>query len=145
MVSKEKARLYKQTGKTSVCKKVPKPTCVSKSTCKYANGKVRQFCRKKYNTRHNRNSSSASSSSQGFFPVLNLRELKENKRPFRLQPVATRRKVGNKYGLDDWSATSSATSSSSSSPKMAKRMMLKPVATRRKVKDQGLNDWGSDE
>ena len=139
MVSKEKARLYKQTGKTSVCKKVPKPTCVSKSTCKYANGKVRQFCRKKYNTRHNRNSSSASSS-QGFFPVLNLRELKENKRPFRLQPVATRRKVGNKYGLDDWSA-----SSSSSSPKMAKRMMLKPAATRRKVKDQGLNDWGSDE
>jgi hypothetical protein len=142
MVSKEKARLYKQTGKTSVCKQVPKPTCVSKSTCKYANGKVRQFCRKKYNTRHNRrNSSSATSSSQGLFPVLNLRELKENKRPFRLQPVATRRKVGNKYGLDDWSASSSATSS----PKMAKRMMLKPVATRRKVKDRGLNDWGSDE
>jgi hypothetical protein len=28
---------------------------------------------------------------------------------------------------------------------MAKRRMLKPVATRRKVKDQGLNDWGSDE
>lgn len=142
MVSKEKARLYKQTGKTSVCKQVPKPTCVSKSTCKYANGKVRQFCRKKYNTRHNRrNSSSATSSSQGLFPVLNLRELKENKRPFRLQPVATRRKVGNKYGLDDWSASSA----SSSSPKMAKRRMLKPVATRRKVKDRGLNDWGSDE
>ena len=135
MVSKEKARLYKQTGKTSVCKKVPKPTCVSKSTCKYANGKVRQFCRKKYNTRHNRNSSSASSSSQGFFPVLNLRELHQNKRPFRLQPVATRRKVGDIQGLNDWASSSSSS---------RKRMKLRPVATRRKVDDNGLNDWGSE-
>jgi len=133
MVSKEKARLYRQTGKTSVCRKIPKPTCVAKSTCKYANGKIRHFCRKKYNTRSTRQASSRyTSSTQGSNPVLNLRELHQNKRPFRLQPVATRRKVGNVQGLDDWSK------SSSSSHK------LRPVATRRKVDDKGLNDWGSE-
>ena len=137
MVSKEKTRLYRQTGKTSVCRKVPKPTCVTKSTCKYANGKVRQFCRKKYNTRSTRQSrTSYTSSTQGSHPVLNLRELQQNKRPFRLQPVATRRKVGNIQGLNDWSKSSSSS---------RKRMKLKPVATRRKVGDiQDLNDWGSE-
>lgn len=132
MVSKEKARLYRQTGKTSVCRKVPKPTCVAKSTCKYANGKVRQFCRKKYNTRSR---TSYTSSTQGSHPVLNLRELHQNKRPFRLQPVATRRKVNNVQGLHDWASSSSSS---------RKRMKLRPVATRRKVDDKGLNDWGSE-
>lgn len=137
MVSKEKARLYKQTGKISVCKKVPKPTCVAKSTCKYANGKVRQFCRKKYNTRK---TTTGSSYTQGSHPVLNLRELYQNKQPFRLQPVATRRKVDDIQGLNDWSQSSSSSSSS------RKRNKLRPVAIRRKVDDdKGLNDWGSSE
>jgi hypothetical protein len=51
MVSKETARRYRQRAKTSKCRKVPKPACTQKPSCKYATGKKRQFCRTKTNTR----------------------------------------------------------------------------------------------
>ena len=131
MVSKEKARQYRQTGKTSTCRKIPKPACVAKSTCKYANGKIRHFCRKKYNTRSNRVSSSRSSTS-GSHPVLNLQELRHGKPPLRLQPVPMMKR-DDKIRLDDWSSSSSTKN-------------LQPVANRRKVNNErGLDDWGSSE
>ena len=137
MVSKEKVKLYRQRVKTSKCRKIPKPACNAKPTCKYASGKKRQFCRMKTNTRSSGRSSVRSTSTSGSYPVLKLQELRKNvnlKPLVRLQPVATRRKVNNERGLDDW-----GTSSSSNKP-----VRMQPVATRRKViNKRGLDDWGS--
>ena len=110
MVSKEKTRIYRQRLKTSKCRKMPKPACNAKATCKYANGKKRQFCRTKYNTRSNNaksRSSKYTSSTPGSYPVLNIQELGKKMNPFRLQPVANRKKVNNERGLDDWGSSSS--------------------------------------
>ena len=109
MVSKEKTRIYRQRLKTSKCRKIPKPACNAKATCKYTNGKKRQFCRTKYNTRSNNNAKSRSSkyttSTSGSYPVLNIQELGKKMNPFRLQPVANRKKVNNERGLNDWGSS----------------------------------------
>ena len=141
MVSKEKARLYRQRVKTSKCRKVPKPACNAKATCKYTNGKKRQFCRTKYNTRSTAKSrSSTSTSTPGSYPVLKLQELGKKMNPFRLKPVAVRQKVNNERGLDDWGSSSP----SSSSKSFKQKPRLQPAVNRRKVNnDRGLNDWGS--
>ena len=144
MVSKETARRYRQRAKTSKCRKVPKPACTQKPSCKYATGKKRQFCRTKTNTRL----SKYSSSTPGSYPVLNLQELRNKKPmikpmmkpiPARLQPVENRQKVKNEYGLDDWGSSSSA--------KRLIRPRFQPVANRRKVvqNKNDMNDWGSSE
>ncbi len=128
MVSKEKARIYRQQVKNSTCRKIPKSSCIAKSSCKYANGKIRHFCRNKFNTRRTKYTSSTS----GSHPVLQLKELRQIKRPFRIQPVATRRKVHVERGLNDWGSSSSN--------------RMRPVANRRKVhNERGLDDWGSSE
>jgi hypothetical protein len=143
MVSKETARRYRQRAKTSKCRKVPKPECTQKPSCKYATGKKRQFCRTKTNTRL----SKYSSSTPGSYSVLNL-QLRNKKpmikpmmkpMPARLQPVENRQKVKNDFGLDDWGSSSSA--------KRLIRPRLQPVANRRKVvqNKNDMNDWGSSE
>ena len=145
MVSKEKAKLYRQRVKTSKCRKVPKPACNAKPTCKYASGKKRQFCRMKSNTRSTGRLSSSrskssvrSTSTSGSYPVLKLQELRQNVNPkplVRLQPVANRQKIAkNEQDLNDW-----GTSSSTNKP-----VRMQPVANRRKVNNErGLDDWGS--
>ena len=138
MVSKEKVKLYRQRVKTSKCRKVPKPACNAKPTCKYASGKKRQFCRMKTNTRLSvkNKSSKYTTSTSGSYPVLKLQELRKNVKPLvRLQPVAIRQKVAkNEQDLNDWG------SSSSNKP----NNRLQPVANRRKVNNErGLDDWGS--
>ena len=138
MVSKERAKLYRERVKTSKCRKIPKPSCVVKPSCKYASGKVRQFCRTKNNTRipaHSRSQSRSQSQSRSFttstsgsYPALKIQELQHNKR--KMQPVITRRKVvRNNQDLDDWGSSS-------------QERMQPVVANRRGVYNkQDLNDW----
>ena len=131
MVSKERAKLYRERVKTSKCRKIPKPGCVIKPSCKYANGKVRQFCRTKNNTRLSSRSRSRSrsftTSTSGSYPALNIQELQHNKR--KLQPVATRKVGRNNRGLDDWGSSS-------------QERMQPVVVNRRGVNNkQDLNDW----
>jgi len=127
MVSKERAKLYRERVKTSKCRKIPKPVCVIKPSCKYANGKVRQFCRTKNNTRLSRSRSrSFTTSTSGSYPALNLQELQHNKR--KLQPVITRKAVRNSRGLDDWGSSS--------------QEQIQPVVVNRRVfNKEDLNDW----
>ena len=132
MVSKERAKLYRGRVKTSKCRKIPKPSCVVKPSCKYASGKVRQFCRTKNNTRipdrSRSRSRSFTTSTSGSYPALKIQELQHNKR--KMQPVITRRKVvRNNRGLDDWGSSS-------------QERMQPVVANRRGVYNkQDLNDW----
>jgi len=113
--TKEKRQMYRQRVKTSKCRGVPPTPCNSDNQCKYTNGRVRQFCRKKYNTRRNGSAKSASSSADSRFNILNLRKLKDiinDKRLIktRIQPTTQKRRgTQNFFGLDDFRQSSSAT------------------------------------
>ena len=118
--TKEKRQMYRSRIKTSKCRGVPPSPCQLKDECKYTNGRVRQFCRKKFNTRGNnvtqRNETSRSglSSADSRFSILNLRKMKDivNDRRLiktRIQPTTQKRRgVENFFGLDDFRESSSA-------------------------------------
>ena len=145
--TKEKRQMYRQRVKTSKCRGVPPSPCKADNQCKYTNGRVRQFCRKKYNTRRNASaksasSKSASSSADSRFPILNLRKIKEiinDKRLIktRIQPTTQKRRgIQNFFGLDDYKQ-----SSSSSEPN---KLYKKPLALKVKQptkQNMDLNDW----
>jgi hypothetical protein len=109
--TKEKRQMYRTRIKTSKCRGVPQNPCQLKDECKYTNGRVRQFCRKKFNTMSKRSSSSADSR----FSILNLRKMKDivnDKRLIktRIQPTTQKIKgTKNFFGLDDFRQSSSAT------------------------------------
>ena len=42
-------RVYKNRGKKSKCKKIPRGPCNKKSTCKYVSTLKRKYCRKRKN------------------------------------------------------------------------------------------------
>ena len=137
--TKEKRQIYRQRVKTSKCRGVPPNPCKSKNECKYTNGRTRQFCRKKYNTRSSNNRSSSSADSR--FSILNLRKIKDivNDRRLiktRIQPTTQKRKgVQNFIGLDDFRQ------SSSSSP--PNKLFKKPLAFKGKQpakQNMDLND-----
>lgn len=113
--TKEKRQMYRSRIKTSKCRGVPPNPCQLKDECKYTNGRVRQFCRKKFNTRSNRYSSSVSSRADSRFSILNLRKMKDivnDKRLIktRIQPTTQKMKgTKNFVGLDDFRQSSSTT------------------------------------
>jgi hypothetical protein len=41
--------IYRQRVKLSSCRKVKKPQCFTKRSCKYTNGQSRKYCRKRHN------------------------------------------------------------------------------------------------
>ena len=114
--TKEKRQMYRSRIKTSKCRGVPPNPCQLKDECKYTNGRVRQFCRKKFNTRSQTQTlSTGSSSADSRFSILNLRKMKDivnDKRLIktRIQPTTQKIKgTKNFFGLDDFRQSSSAT------------------------------------
>lgn len=51
-VSSAKRRSYNKLCRKSQCRRKPPRSCSVLSSCKYASGNVRKFCRKKKNTKH---------------------------------------------------------------------------------------------
>ena len=115
--TKETRQMYRSRIKTSKCRGVPPSPCQLKDECKYTNGRVRQFCRKKFNTRKNNvkmSSSTGSSSADSRFSILNLRKMKDivNDRRLiktKIQPTQKIKGIKNFFGLDDFRQSSSAT------------------------------------
>jgi hypothetical protein len=146
-ITKEKRQMYRQRVKTSKCRGVPPSPCKATDECKYTNGRVRQFCRKKYNTRRNgparaASSKSASSSADSGFPILNLRKLKDifnDKRLIktRIQPTQKKRGIQNFFGLDDYKQ-----SSSPSEPNELYKNGIQPTQKKRGIQNFfGLDDY----
>jgi len=112
---KERRKEYRLRSKTSKCRAVPPSPCKLNSECKYVNGSVRHYCRKKHNVRLSKSSSRKSSSADSRFSILNLRKTKDvvnDKRLIktRIQPVTQKRKgLKNFFGLDDFRGSSSET------------------------------------
>jgi len=113
--TKEKRQMYRSRIKTSKCRGIPPSPCQLKDECKYTNGRVRQFCRKKFNTRSQTqklatskmSSSTGSSSADSRFSILNLRKMKDivNDRRLiktKIQPTTKKMKDTNFFGLDDF-------------------------------------------
>lgn len=144
--TKEKRQMYRQRVKTSKCRGVPPTPCNSNTDCKYTNGRVRQFCRKKYNTRRNASSRSASarsasSSADSRFPILNLRKIKDivnDKRLIKTRIQPTQPKKNNDFfGLDDYKINSSP-----SSPNKIYKNGIKPIQkTQNNGNFLGLDDY----
>jgi hypothetical protein len=114
--TKEKRQMYRSRIKTSKCRGVPPNPCKTdlKDECKYTNGRVRQFCRKKFNTRsQTQKLSTGSSSADSRFSMLNLRKMKDivNDRRLiktRIQPTTQKRRgIKDFFGLDDFRESSS--------------------------------------
>ena len=141
--TKETRQMYRSRIKTSKCRGVPPSPCQLKDECKYTNGRVRQFCRKKFNTRKNNvkmSSSTGSSSADSRFSILNLRKMKDivNDRRLiktKIQPTQKIKGIKNFFGLDDFRQSSSAP--------LTKKLFKKPLAFKGKQPtkpNMNLND-----